>query len=73
MIKITYVSELQMEGENIFFCIPSCVAPWKKSAGLETVTQVSNNRFFYDAHFLINVVQCILGMYLFVSVMFVYH
>lgn len=39
MIKITYVSELQMEGENIFFCIPSCVAPWKKSAGLETVTQ----------------------------------
>ena len=42
LIKITYVAELQMEGEKVSFRIPACVAPWKKSAGLGTVTQVGS-------------------------------
>lgn len=30
LIKITYVSELQVEGELINFSIPGSVAPWKQ-------------------------------------------
>ena len=40
LIKITYVSELMVEGENVCFNIPGSVAPWKKDAGLDDVTQV---------------------------------
>ena len=40
LIKITYVAELLVEGENICFNIPGTVAPWKKDAGLDDVTQV---------------------------------
>ncbi|XP_071133574.1 protein mono-ADP-ribosyltransferase PARP4-like [Mytilus edulis] len=32
LIKITYVSELQVEGELINFTIPGSVAPWKQEA-----------------------------------------
>ena len=32
LIKITYVSELQVEGELINFSIPGSVAPWKQEA-----------------------------------------
>ena len=40
LIKITYVSELQVEGENIVFTLPGSVAPWKKEAALDETTQV---------------------------------
>ncbi|XP_052241111.1 uncharacterized protein LOC127851394 isoform X2 [Dreissena polymorpha] len=38
LIKITYVSELQVEGELISFRLPGSVAPWKKES-LKEVTQ----------------------------------
>ena len=41
LIKITYVAELLVEGENIVFSLPGSVAPWKKDAALDTTTQVS--------------------------------
>ena len=41
LIKITYVSELQVEGENIVFALPGSVAPWKKEAALDETTQVN--------------------------------
>ena len=40
LIKITYVAELLVEGENIVFSLPGSVAPWKKDAALDTTTQV---------------------------------
>ena len=40
LIKITYVAELLVEGENIVFNLPGSVAPWKKDAALDTTTQV---------------------------------
>lgn len=40
LIKITYVAELQVEGENIVFSLPGTVAPWKQEAALEETTQV---------------------------------
>lgn len=39
LIKITYVAELQVEGELISFRLPGSVAPWKKDS-LKEVTQV---------------------------------
>ncbi|XP_065907778.1 protein mono-ADP-ribosyltransferase PARP4-like isoform X3 [Dysidea avara] len=39
LIKITYVAELLVEGENIVFSLPGSVAPWKKDAALDTTTQ----------------------------------
>lgn len=39
LIKITYVSELQVDGENICFNVPGSVAPWKERAALDEVTQ----------------------------------
>ncbi len=41
VIKITYVTELQVDGENICFCVPASIAPWKKQSALAQVTQVS--------------------------------
>ena len=40
LIKITYVAEVQVEGENVVFSVPGSVAPWKKDAALDEVTQV---------------------------------
>lgn len=42
LIKITYVAELQVEGENIVFSLPGSVAPWKQEAALDETTQVLN-------------------------------
>ena len=39
VIKITYVSELVVEGENIVFSLPGNVAPWKQESALEQTTQ----------------------------------
>ena len=39
LIKITYVAELAVEGENIMFSLPGSVAPWKKEAALDETTQ----------------------------------
>ena len=39
LIKITYVSELLVEGENIVFSLPGNVAPWKQESALEQTTQ----------------------------------
>ncbi|XP_065907785.1 protein mono-ADP-ribosyltransferase PARP4-like isoform X2 [Dysidea avara] len=39
LIKITYVAELLVEGENIVFSLPGSVAPWKKDSALDTTTQ----------------------------------
>ncbi|XP_060597096.1 uncharacterized protein LOC132751015 isoform X2 [Ruditapes philippinarum] len=36
LIKITYVAELQVEGEMISFRLPGSVAPWKKDSLKET-------------------------------------
>ena len=43
IIKVTYVAELQVEGENIVFSIPGSVAPWKEKGALDDVTQVRKN------------------------------
>ena len=40
LIKITYVAELETEGEKIVFRVPASVAPWKKDSALDTATQV---------------------------------
>jgi len=40
MIKITYVAELTVEGENICFRLPGSVAPWKQSQALDYEIQV---------------------------------
>ncbi len=39
LIKITYVVELAVEGENIVFSLPGSVAPWKQEAALDASTQ----------------------------------
>ena len=39
LIKITYVAELQVEGDNVVFNVPGSVAPWKQEAALQEVTQ----------------------------------
>lgn len=40
LIKITYVAELQVEGELISFRLPGSVAPWKKDTAMKDITQV---------------------------------
>ena len=45
LIKITYVAELQVDGELINFQIPGSVAPWKKDSTLNEKLQVQFNRF----------------------------
>lgn len=40
LIKITYVAELPLEGEQISFILPGCVAPWTKKTALATQIQV---------------------------------
>ena len=39
LIKITYVAELVVEGENIVFLLPGNVAPWKQESALDQTTQ----------------------------------
>ena len=39
LIKITYVAELVVEGEQIVFSLPGSVAPWKQEAALDETTQ----------------------------------
>ena len=39
LIKITYVAELSVEGENIVFSLPGSVAPWKQETALDATTQ----------------------------------
>lgn len=41
LIKITYVAELPLEGEQINFLLPGCVAPWAKDSALADKVQVS--------------------------------
>ena len=36
LIKITYVAELLVEGENIVFNLPGSAPPWKKDTALDT-------------------------------------
>ena len=40
LIKITYVTELTVDGEQICFSLPGSVAPWTRDKALEEVTQV---------------------------------
>ena len=35
LIKITYVSELVVEGDHVLFSLPGSVAPWKQEAALD--------------------------------------
>ena len=42
LIKITYVAELQTDGELIHFALPASVAPWDKDPALSQQTQVSD-------------------------------
>ncbi|XP_078001506.1 protein mono-ADP-ribosyltransferase PARP4-like isoform X2 [Glandiceps talaboti] len=39
MIKITYVTELSVDGEKILFLLPGSVAPWKKDSALSQEIQ----------------------------------
>ena len=39
LIKITYVSELVVEGDNIVFSLPGNVAPWKQESAIDQTTQ----------------------------------
>lgn len=39
LIKITYVAELQVEGELISFRLPGSVAPWKHDTAMKDITQ----------------------------------
>ena len=39
LIKITYVAELVVEGDNIVFSLPGNVAPWKQDIALDQTTQ----------------------------------
>lgn len=39
LIKITYVAELSVDGDEILFRIPSAVAPWKKDVAIKDKTQ----------------------------------
>ena len=41
LIKITYVSELQVEGELINFSVPGSVAPWKQETGNTEVREIN--------------------------------
>ena len=43
LIKITYVTELLVDGEQICFSLPGSLAPWKRSKALEEITQVRMN------------------------------
>ena len=51
LIKITYVAELQVDGEKICFFLPSNVAPWSKRKAFGDVTQAST--FIFISHFLL--------------------
>ncbi len=42
LIKITYVAELALEGEQISFSLPGSVAPWTREDALAETTQVYN-------------------------------
>lgn len=42
LIKITYVAELPLEGEQINFVLPGCVAPWTKDSAMADKAQVDN-------------------------------
>ena len=46
IIKITYVAELQVDGEFIDFVLPGSVAPWDRDANLAQFTQV----WFHPLH-----------------------
>ena len=39
LIKITYVSELEMEGDSVLFNLPGSVAPWQTGTALDPLTQ----------------------------------
>lgn len=43
LIKITYVTELTVDGEHICFSLPGSVAPWTRDKALEEVTQVMSH------------------------------
>ena len=45
LIKITYVAELQVQGELIDFFLPGSLAPWEKESALSQVVQVNNMTF----------------------------
>lgn len=40
LIKITYIAELQVQGEAICFSMPATVAPWLRNSVLAQNTQV---------------------------------
>ena len=40
VIKITYVAEVNVQGELIIFDLPASVAPWEKNVALNQKTQV---------------------------------
>ena len=39
LIKITYVAELVVEGEQVVFSLPGSVAPWRQEAALDETIQ----------------------------------
>uniref|UniRef100_H3DDY7 Poly [ADP-ribose] polymerase n=1 Tax=Tetraodon nigroviridis TaxID=99883 RepID=H3DDY7_TETNG len=41
LVKVTFVSELVVQGGSILFSLPGSVAPWQESAALNQTTQVT--------------------------------
>ena len=41
IIKITYVAEVEVQGEAIVFSLPTSLAPWQKQSALNMRTQVT--------------------------------
>ena len=39
LIKITYVAELDMQGDSVLFNLPGSVAPWHTGTALDPLTQ----------------------------------
>ena len=59
LIKITYVAELAVEGENIVFSLPGSVAPWKKEAALDETTQTDVEKVKVKEQRYVHVCVCV--------------
>jgi poly [ADP-ribose] polymerase len=52
IIKITYVTELAVDGEDVIFTLPNSVAPSKKEKALKSITQSEHETIKTDSDFL---------------------
>ena len=52
IIKITYVTELAVDGEDVIFTLPNSIAPSKKEKALKAITQSEHETIKTDSDFL---------------------